>query len=180
MTKGIEKRKEKRIRVKLPIKISYGDIKITGETENISRLGAYVETTKEIPLGAGLEIGLSIPIYGKDSSLAGGIRCKGSVFRSSLTREEGPVKYYGLGIFFTDFLQQADRNKLSSYIDFLVLKEEEGAREGLNRWRQKRNVVKKPQSTEQGNTVECLSLLKQILSRLEELYRQAKLQNKAK
>ncbi|MEI6631685.1 MAG: PilZ domain-containing protein [bacterium] len=180
MAKGIEKRKEKRIRVKLPIKISYGDIKITGETENISRLGGYVEITKEIPLGAELEIELGIPAYGKDSSLAGGIRCKGSVFRSSLTKEENTVKYYGLGIFFTDFSQQADRNKLSSYIDFLLLQEEQGVKEGLNRWRQKRSVVKKSQSVEQGNTGECLALLKQILSRLEELYRQAKLQNKAK
>ena len=180
MPKGIEKRKERRIKVRLPIKMFYQSIEAAGETENISRLGAYIETAKDIPLGSELVIELSVPAYGKDASLAGKVRCKGSVFRSSLLREEDTIKYYGLGIFFTDFLQQSDRNKLSKYIDFLILEEKQGIKEGLKRWRQKRSVAKKSQATGQVKVDECLLLLKQVLSRLEEIYRLVKSQNKTK
>lgn len=180
MAKGIEKRREKRIRVKLPIRISYQGKELSGETENISRLGAYVEIDKDIPFGAELGIALKVPAYGEGFSLGEEISCKGSVFRSSPAREENSIKYYGLGIFFTDFPQQTDREKLSSYIDFLVSQEEQEVKEEVRRWHQKRDVLKESNVAGRTKIGECLVLLKQILGRLDEMYRQAQLKNKTR
>lgn len=184
MAKGIEKRKERRMRVSLPAKIFYQKLEVAGQTENISRLGAYVETNKEIPMGAELEMSLKIPAYTKGESLVQDIRCRGSVFRSSLIREENTKKYYGLGIFFTDFSQQTDRGKLSKYIDFLTLQENKGVKEGLKRWKEKRGAANKLTAQQQMKSEECQAqtkvLLKQILSRLEEIYRLVKSQDKTR
>lgn len=184
MAKGIEKRKERRIRVSLPVKISYQRLELAGQTENISRLGAYIEIGKEIPMGAELEISLQIPGYDNKDSLSEDIKCRGSVFRSSVTREELAKKYYGLGIFFTDFLQQADKNKLSEYIDFLILQETKEVKEGLKRWKKKRDAAKKSVAQKQikppGFQEQALELLKNISGRLEEIYHIVKSQDKTK
>lgn len=171
-----EKRKERRIRVALPIKITYqNNLMVVGKTENISRLGAYLEIDKELPVGIDVDINLEIPIYTKDLSLTGKIRCKGDIFRCNLVRESGPKKYYGTGVFFTDFLNLADRDKLSKYIDFLTSKEDKDIREGIKRWQDKRDITKKARQTtkiplaQERFQAEALSLLKQILTRLEEI-----------
>jgi len=184
MAKGMEKRKERRIKVSLAVKIFYQGLEVTGQTENISRLGAYVETGKEIPMGAELEMSLKIPSYTKEESLGGDIRCRGSVFRSSIIREEGIKKYYGLGIFFTDFLQKADRGKISKYIDFLILQETKGVKKGLRRWKEKREAAKKSTAQQEMSPDEyqaqTIALLRQISDRLEEIYRLVKSQGKNK
>lgn len=184
MVKGTEKRKERRIRVSLPVKIFYQKLEVAGQTENISRLGAYVETNKEMPMGAELEMLLKIPARTKEDSLAKDIRCRGSVFRSGLIREENAKKYYGLGIFFTDFPQQTDKGKLSEYIDFLILQENKGIKDGLKRWKETRYAAKKLTARQQMKPEEYQAqtkvLLKQILNRLEEIYRLVKSQDKTK
>jgi hypothetical protein len=184
---AIEKRKERRIKVSLPIKIIYkNNIKILGNTENISRLGAYVEVDKEIPAGMDVDINLEIPAYTEDLSLTGAVRCKGNIFRCNLTKESEPKKYYGIGVFFTNFLKQIDRDKLSRYIDFLILQEEKGVREGIRRLRDKRD---KTQKTKQSSKIqlkqedyqrEALNLLEQILSRSEETLRLLQSHNKTR
>lgn len=140
MARMVEKRRERRIRVNLPIKIVYHEkIEIAARTENISRLGAYVEVDRAIPEAADLDITLTIPAYTKDSALTGSMRCKGNIFRSHVVVESEGKKTYGLGIFFTNFLEESDRNKLSRYIDFLIVQEERQIQKGLRRWRQKRD-----------------------------------------
>lgn len=184
MAKGIEKRKERRIKVSLPVEISYQRLEFAGQIKNISRLGAYIEINKEIPVGAELEVSLKIPGYDKKDSLSEDIKCRGSVFRSNVTREELAKKYYGLGIFFTDFLQQADKDKLSKYIDFLILQEAKGVKEGLKRWKEKRDTAKKSAAQVQikpsGFKGQALELLKNISDRLEEIYHIVKSQDKTK
>ena len=134
-----EKRRERRLKVRLPISISYPDSPpIYAQTENISRLGTYAGIEQEIPLGVHLDIVIEIPAYSNDSSLTGNVRCRGDVFRCSLTREVEARRIYGLGIFFTDFFSEEDRNKLSKYIDFLIIKEQEDIKQGIKRWREKR------------------------------------------
>jgi hypothetical protein len=134
-----EKRRERRLKVSLPIKISYrGGPEVYSQTENISRLGTYAEIEQQIPLGAHLDITIEIPAYTNDSSLAGNIKCRGDVFRCNLIREIESKRIYGLGIFFTDFPDEQDRNKLSKYVDFLILKEQEDIKQGIQRWRRKR------------------------------------------
>ena len=184
---AVEKRKERRIRVGLPIKIIYqNNIEVAGKTENISRLGAYVEIDREIPLGVDVDVTLDIPEYSEGLSLTGGIRCSGNIFRCHLARESELKKYYGVGVFFTDFSPPTDKDKLSRYIDFLILKEEKDVREGIKRWRGKREVNKitkqapKTQAGQEKFQIEALNLLKQILSRLEEISHLLQSQNKTK
>ena len=134
-----ERRRERRLRVRIPIRISYPDNPpIYGQTENISRLGTYVEIEQEVFLGAKADVILDLPAYTNDSSLTGDVRCSADVFRCSLIKEVDLKKLYGLGIFFTDFFEQEDRNKLSKYIDFLILKEQENIKQAMQRWREKR------------------------------------------
>jgi hypothetical protein len=139
MAKMLEKRKERRIRISLPIKIVYKErIEILSKTENISRLGAYLEIDREISAGSQLEVTIVLPAYTADSSLCGQVICRASVFRSSPVRESDEKKIYGIGIFFTEFSQEAHREKLSRYIDHLISQEEREIKRGLKHWRQKR------------------------------------------
>ena len=181
----VEKRKERRIKVALPIKITHGDnLTVIGKTENISRLGAYLETDKELSVGIDVDISLEIPGYTKNLSLTGKIGCKGNIFRCNLVRESGPKEYYGTGVFFTDFLSSADRDKLSKYIDFLTLKEDKDIKEGIKRWQHKRGITKKTRQAQEiqikqkDYQTEIMDLLKQILTRLTEISHLLKLQNK--
>ena len=139
----IEKRKERRIKVNLSIRITYQDsLEIVGKTENISRLGTYVELDKDIPLGSDIDVTLEISRYCQDLSLTGTVQCKGNIFRCNLVRESATQKYYGIGIFFTDFLNETDRDKLSKFIDFLILNEDKSIREGVKHWQTKKEKAK--------------------------------------
>jgi len=141
---GIEKRKERRVRAALAIKIiAKNRLPISGKTDNLSRLGAYVEAEASVHLGQDVEIVLEIPAYNQGSSLSGKVQCKGNIFRSDPAKEGSSGKYYGMGIFFTDFNTPLDREKLSGYIDFLILEEEKGLKQGLKRWSDKRETTRK-------------------------------------
>lgn len=182
-----EKRKERRIKVNLPIRIIYrNNPQIIGTIGNISRLGAYAEIDKDIPVGEGIDITFQIPVYTKDVSLTGEVRCEGNIFRSNLAREFRSKKYYGMGIFFTNFMKQLDRDKLSKYIDSLVLKEDQDIQAGIKRWREKRAMDKKDKQTkktqlnQEDYQAETTSLLNQILIRLEEISRLLQSQDKTR
>lgn len=171
---GIEKRKEHRIKASLPIKISCpGGVAVCAETGNISFLGAYVETNKEIPLGADADIILQVPQYSKDPGFSGEVRAKGNIFRcNSVKREAEEQNLFGIGIFFTGFAQKSDREKLSRYINFLVSQEEKNLREGVKALKKKKKEKKKESAasaalSQEEFQKEALHLLKQILSRLE-------------
>lgn len=187
----IERRKERRIKVNLPIKIVYPALSATerscrvgkggiyrngfavvGRTENLSRIGTYVEIDRNIPVGTDIDMTLESP--------KGVISGKGNIFRCNLVREVGSRKYYGIGIFFTDFLKETDRDKLSEYIDSLIADEDRNIKKGLKRWRKKREISKVSNQShpisQEGFQVEVLNLLKKILSRLEEIGRLLKSQ----
>jgi hypothetical protein len=171
-----EKRKEHRLRATMPIKIiDDSGQAVLGRTENISRLGTYVESPKEIPSGQTVDIVLELPAYTQDTSLIGEVRCEGTVFRSSLIRESEGRKLFGLGIFFTDFAGSSDKDKVSSYVDHLIVTEEQEIKEGLKRRKERRAVQHDVRQTEgliarqEEFQKEALELLKQIASRLEKL-----------
>lgn len=185
----VEKRKERRIKVRIPIRIlNQKGQEILGNTENLSRLGTYIEADKDIPPGSEVDISLSIPKYKKDASLAGEVRCAGSVFRSGLIKETESKKHYGIGIFFVDFPKDSDRQKLSSYLDFLILREDKEIKESVQYWQEKRRFVqetrrsRKPEPEEQGSLSqsEVLSLLRHILDKVEEIHRLLQPESKGK
>lgn len=184
---AIEKRKERRIKVNLPIRIVYQkNIEFAGLTENISRLGTYIKIDKKIPVGSEADITLEIPAYVKNSSLCGEVKCHGTIFRCDVVGEADSKKYYGIGIFFTSFSKEADRKKLSNYVDFLILNEDKTVKEGIQGWRDKREIKRKARQTQkkllspEDYQKETLALLRQILTRLEEVSRQLESQNKIK
>jgi hypothetical protein len=136
----IEKRGEKRIKIDLPIRISYRDNQeVSGKTENISRLGTYCEIDKEIPVGTDINIALEIPIYSEDIASSGKLRCKGRIFRCNLIRESD---LYGIGIFFVIFPKRDDFDKLSRYIDFLILKQDTNINQAITQWKDKRDAAR--------------------------------------
>lgn len=168
---ALEKRKERRLKVNLPIKISFpNNPEISSRTENISRLGAYIHTEKKIPVGKDVEVVLEIPSY-KDKSPSGvEIKCKANVFRCTPLEEIPSGQYYGIGIFFTEFPKDADKDRLSKYVDYLISQEDEAVKKGMKRWQDKRAALKAKKHTERGSEIkEALHILKQILSRLEEI-----------
>jgi len=181
---GVERRKERRLRANLPIKLISGGEEFLTRTENISALGAYMEAEHTIPVGADVDLILEIPLYSKDTSLSGEVRCKGSVFRSSVIREFQTGKFYGIGVFFTTFLRDEDKKKLFSYVDYLIQSEEQDIKEGLKKWKFKREAHKAVRVTEQmqvhqeefqSKTVEALN---KILQKLDDIAYQLQSQHK--
>ena len=173
-----EKRKEHRLRANIPVRISCGREKdLSGRTDNISRLGAFVELGQEIPTGQSIRITLEMPAYTQDDSLLGDASCMGTVFRSSLLRETGSERVYGTGIFFTDFATPGDKDKISAYVDYLIELEQQGIKEGLKR-RKEKDVAHRKTRQDQSSAArqaefqkETLALLHQISSRLDDLAR---------
>jgi hypothetical protein len=171
-----ERRKEHRLKANLPIKIIYDDGEILGRTENISRLGTYFETNREIPAGKHVEIILELPAYTKDLSLSGPVRCKGSVFRCT-GYESAAKKFYGIGIFFINFAEKTDREKLSLYIDFLIGSEEQEISAGLRRRRERGDIGRLTKESEEFYLKEgefqkqVLGLLKEIKALMKQVQR---------
>jgi hypothetical protein len=180
-----EKRKEHRLKANMPIQIACGPGKeLRGRTENISRLGTYVELTEVIPAGQTVDIVLELPAYTQDTSLTGEVRCEGTVFRSSPLRFTAGRQWYGLGIFFTDFASLRDKEKVSIFVDHLIATEEQEIRDGLKRRKEKESAhigatEKKDLIARQDEfQQEALDLLRQISSRLEALARDLRAKKK--
>jgi len=171
---AMEQRKEHRIKVAVTVKILYQGAEFSGLTGNISRLGAYIETEKNLPLGSEVDLILKVPAYADNASGGSEVRCKGGIFRSNLVREENGIKYYGLGVFFGSFKQEADRQRLSNYVAYLISREAKEIKQGAQEWRQKRKMRKIEKSSLENREPELTetnvaALLKKILERLEEI-----------
>jgi len=177
MVSGLEKRKERRIKVEIPAAVTYQGARLAGHTDNISRLGAYIELESEIPVGAAIGIMLEIPRYTSAGPWHGQVHCSGSVFRVHHIEEAGSAGHYGTGIFFTAFQGEADKERLSRYINFLVERETEQVTRGAKEWRQKRQTLQKKKQAPQDTPCEpqtrnkTLALLEEIKDKLEQLYR---------
>jgi hypothetical protein len=181
-----DKRKEHRLKATIPIKlVTSRRRELIGQTGNISRLGAYVELEKEVPVGEDVDVTLEIPAYQDDVSLAGEVRCTGNIFRCSIVHESSAARFYGTGIFFTGFASPRDREKLSAYVDFLIAREEQEIKEGVRRRKDKETSEKKIRQSadEQAHQAafqkQTLALLKDISSRLEKLERMFKSEKRA-
>jgi hypothetical protein len=180
-----EKRKEHRLKANMPIQVSCGQGKaLRGRTENISRLGTYVELPQEIAAGQTVDLVLELPAYTRDVSLTGEVRCEGTVFRSSPVRVIDGRQWYGLGIFFTDFASLRDKENISAYVDHLIGAEEQEIKEGLKRRKEKESAhagaagKKEAASRQDEFQKEALGLLQQISSRLEALARELRASKK--
>jgi hypothetical protein len=117
-----ERRRRRRIDIGLPIEICYNNNRILAETANISILGAYLQSNKEIPIGTALTVTLKIPGLRKVKPVnSRQIGCTGVVFRC---QDILPSGTYGIGIFFRAFSKDNER-VLSRYIDHILLQEKQ-------------------------------------------------------
>jgi hypothetical protein len=95
-------------------------------------------------------------------------------------RETDGKQWYGMGIFFTDFTDPEDKQKVSSFVDHLIAREEQEVKEGLKRRKEKGAAYldakqKKGLAARQDEfQKEALGLLQQISSRLDAIERQLK------
>ncbi len=120
MAQRTERRRRRRIDVALPIKIEYNKEKISARIKNISLLGVYLESDKEIPVGTALNIWVDVP---KTQAIPGRqINCRGVVFRCQSLAGLEPKARYGVGIFFRSFLEGAEE-ALGGYIDNVLWQE---------------------------------------------------------
>ncbi len=125
MASARERRRRKRVDVTLLITVEYGKEKILARTKNISVLGTYIESNKEIPIGTPLDIGINIPKGGLVKLDKGKqTNCSGIAFRCQPTHSLEPTKQYGIGIFFRSFLKTGEKD-LSNYINYVLLQEKE-------------------------------------------------------
>jgi len=177
-----EKRKEHRFRADLPVRVFYRTAELLSSTENISRLGTYAQFNREIPVGEELDVTLVVPAYTRDPALTGEVRCRGSVFRSTVLRQTPTDTSWGTGIFFTAFDGARDKEKLSAYIDHLTRQEEQEIKEGLRRRREKDQVrhLQQLDGKQDEFQKETITLLRQISARLAKLERFAQRKGKTK
>ncbi|NLE92135.1 MAG: PilZ domain-containing protein [Elusimicrobia bacterium] len=168
---GIERRKEKRMHVSLPVKLVFSKKEeLSGVTVNISRLGSYIEVSRQFDSGAELDVTLEIPDYGQDKKSGGQVRCNGTVFRCDLREGPGAEPFYGIGVFFTSFASREERERLSKYVDFLIVKEEEDAREGFKKWKEKKLGGDSRRRLEYEKMLaEMNEMLKKALAKLEKI-----------
>jgi len=172
-----ENRKEHRFKAVLPIRIIYAGNEISGCTDNLSRLGTYAEIDREIPTGENVDVILVLPAYSQNSFLTEEVKCKGNIFRSVFLRQTPTNKYYGVGIFFVDFSGQEHREKLSDFVEHLILKEEQEIKGGLKRRKEKDQAQKLVKHSEEFYALEeefrkeSLNMLYKISSQLEEISR---------
>ncbi len=169
-----EKRKEHRLKVRIPITVRVGPkTDIDSKTVNLSRLGTYIEIPHDIPAGKSVSVIMALPAYCADVSLCGEVKCRGTVFRNTVVREDEGQPVYGLGIFFTDYGTFQDKEKLSRYVEFLVDKEEQDIRDGVRRRKEKDEHDKSGRHVDEKDDFqkEVLSVLADMSRRIEEIHR---------
>ncbi|TRZ48967.1 MAG: hypothetical protein D4S01_09425, partial [Dehalococcoidia bacterium] len=111
--------------VALPIKIEYNKQRLLAETKNISVLGTCLETDKEIPIGAALDIEIEIPKLSlRETGEKRWISCKGAAFRCQPIVSEKSKGRYGIGIFFRSFAG-GEEKAIAKYIEYFLQQESE-------------------------------------------------------
>ncbi|MFH1046653.1 MAG: PilZ domain-containing protein [Candidatus Omnitrophota bacterium] len=119
-----ERRRRKRIDVTLPIRIEYRDgHALETRTKNISTLGTYIESEKEIPLGTLLEISIDLSYSNaRGDEPKKKVVCRGVAFRCYKVAAQTAVSRYGIGIFFRSF-QERGEGDLSEFIEYTLQEE---------------------------------------------------------
>ncbi len=132
-----ERRRQKRIRARLPVRFDYNNNEASALTKNISLLGTCVDLDREVLPGTRIALSLDIPQYTNDSSLTGEVRGEGAVVRCFPVKNEdkqASEPLYELAIFFSDFTPPGEE-KLDKYLDYAVEKEEQEIRQWATEYR---------------------------------------------
>lgn len=123
--KGDERRRQRRIRAKLPIKLTYDSNKITSKTRNLSVLGACVESDVQLRLDTPLKIQLTAPAsFKQGKKVASPLECEGTIVRCQPFTTPAGAQRYELNVFFTNFFDRQGESVLNKLIQYLIRQEE--------------------------------------------------------
>jgi len=121
MVERDEGRRGRRVRVNLPVILVAGNEQLATRTENVSLLGTFVQSEKELPVGTPVKVALDLPPG--ENREGGGVQCQGIVVRTETLRPG----LYGLALFFNQFLGDGEE-RLGRLIEELLEKQNEEAK----------------------------------------------------
>lgn len=178
-----DRRRQRRIRVQLPVRLDFNNTGGLASTKNISLLGACLNMDKEINPGTRVALSLNIPRYIEDDKMVGEVRGEGAVVRCQPEAEEGKeLSGYELGVFFSNFLPPGEE-KLINYLDHVAEQEAEEVRKWVQQYRDrikkhKKEIAKKRRLIEQKRKARLEKRLKKQLEKEARIkLRKAKKQN---
>lgn len=140
-----DRRRQKRVKVQLPMRLDFNNTQGLASTKNISLLGACLNINKEVNPGTRVALSLNIPRYVEDDRMIGEIRGEGAVVRCHPETEQGQGKElsnYELGVFFSNFLPPGE-DKLIHYLDYVAEQEEQEVRKWVQQYRDRIKKRKK-------------------------------------
>lgn len=124
---GHEKRKNPRVKSRLPFEIGCQYAAIKTETKNISCTGVYCYVNRAVPIMSKVNIFMSIPLFEEDKIILKSITCEGIILRyDPLSKEDThaslPGKKQGwqttgcnTAIMFTK-ISKKDKNTIADYV----------------------------------------------------------------
>lgn len=113
--RNLEKRREQRFPLQMPIKIGSGNLQIISNTKNISRSGLYCQVNRFVPVMSKLAVTLLVPVIIKRERVEKKINCLAVVVRIVPEEQKELVENYDLGLFFSE-IKDKDRDCISKYI----------------------------------------------------------------
>ena len=107
-----ERRRHPRFEGNIPVKFSATEFDIVTETANISRTGAYCQSSKYVEPMTKLKIHLLLPFRKNNKVTTRKISCDGIVVRT----ESVPGKaFYNVAVYFSD-IQPRDAESITEYV----------------------------------------------------------------
>ncbi|MBU2063506.1 MAG: PilZ domain-containing protein [Candidatus Omnitrophica bacterium] len=113
--RNLEKRRERRVSLQVPIKIGSSNFQIISSTKNISRSGLYCQVNRFVPVMSKLAVTLFVPLIVKREQVEQKIDCSAVVVRIVPEEQKESVESYHLGLFFSE-IKDKDRDCISQYI----------------------------------------------------------------
>ena len=110
---GKEKRRNPRLKERLPFEIGSQDAAISTETKNISCSGAYCYIDRALPVMSKVKISMVI--------LSKNITCEGVVLRYDPPQKEDNQSGWNTAIMFTKISRQ-DKNTIADYVKYQLEK----------------------------------------------------------
>lgn len=110
---GQDRRKDPRLENNIPLKLSQDGLKLTTNTINISRSGAYCTVEKYIEPMTKMKINLQLPVRENGKFVTKKISCEGVVVRAEEC-EGGHL--HNVAIFFND-ISETDAKYIAGYVN---------------------------------------------------------------
>lgn len=180
-----ERRRQKRVKVKLLVRLDYNNNEGLASTKNISLLGACLNMDRQISPGTRVVLSLDIPKYVENENLIGEIRGEGAIVRCNSVQQPGQPASYELGVFFSTFLPPGEE-KLLNYLDYVAKEEEKEVRRWVEQYRahireRKREIAKKRRALARKKAARLAKKLKKLeMERLKKLKKAEKKRDKQK